>query len=134
MAPNAGRTGRFYMDTSTAGNGSAVQVANISGWSIDKNADEFDGTCLGDATKVKIPGLPNADVSVKGFFDPSNPGIVGLFGDQVTSRKFYLYTTNSATGYFYGTGALSGTLNVDVQSLEDITAKVSNATPVYFQA
>ncbi len=133
--PNAGRTGRLYMDTSTAGTSTnAVQVALISNWSLDKSADEFDGTSFGDTTKVKIPGLPNADVSFKGWFDPTSPGIAGLIGDQVTSRRFYLYTTNSATSYFFGTGAVNGSLEVDVNGLETVTGKISNSTPVYFQA
>jgi hypothetical protein len=45
--PNAGRTGRLYIDTGTAGTGSAVQASLISKWNIDKSAEEFDGTSFG---------------------------------------------------------------------------------------
>lgn len=41
--PSAGRNGRLYMDTSTAANGSAVQVALISKFNIDRSTEEYDG-------------------------------------------------------------------------------------------
>jgi hypothetical protein len=52
----------------------------------------------------------------------------------VQTRKFYLYTTNSAVSYFYGQGALSGTVDVDVNGLEKITGKLSPSTSVTFKA
>ncbi len=72
-------------------------------------------------------------MSFEGFLDPTSPGVVGLFGDGVQSRKFYLYTTNSATSYFFGTGSISGSVDVDVNGLNKVTGKVSNNSSVIFE-
>lgn len=132
--PAAGRNGRLYMDSGAAGTGSASLVQMGVKWNIDRSTDEFDGTYFGAGSKIKIVGLPGADISFEAFFDPTSPGIVGVFGDGIQGRKFYLYTTNSAASYFYGTGAISGSIDVDVNGLEKITGKISNDTSVYFQA
>lgn len=79
-------------------------------------------------------GLPNADISFEGFLDPTSPGVVALFGDGTQGRSFYLYTTNSATSYFFGTGSISGSVDVDVNGLNKITGKVSNNSSVIFKA
>lgn len=132
--PKAGRNGRLYMDIGVAGTGSASPIPLIAKWNADRSSEEFDGTSFGDQSKVKIAGLPGGDISFEGFMDPTDVGILGVFGDGIQSRKVYLYTNEDRTiAYFYTTGAVSGTLDTDVSGLIKVTGKISNSTSLIFK-
>jgi hypothetical protein len=67
--PIAGRKGRLYADTSSAGTGSAQPIINLNSWSISQATDRTEVTSFGDSTKTYIAGLRDASGDFGGFHD-----------------------------------------------------------------
>jgi hypothetical protein len=119
MATSAihGRFGALYVDQSTAANGSAAPLGNLSTWTINGNRDQVDVTVLGESTKTYVAGLSDFKGQLNGILNTASNSIYTT-ADGV-ARKFYLYiddtdassrapVTGSGKGYWYGTALFSG--------------------------
>lgn len=102
MARIAGRRGKVYIGIASD-TAAAEPLPFVATWSMKFATDKFDVTCLGDANKVYVAGLPDASGEFSGFFDDSTAQTYTAAVDGLP-RKFYLYpSTLVATTYFFGT-------------------------------
>ncbi len=134
MARVAGRLGNIYVDTSSAGNGSAGPVHFLNKWALDGTADQFDVTAFGDGSKVYVQGLPDAKGTASGFYDATaTTGSQALFAmaQSGVARQCYLYPTTPSTAgpYFFGTAFFSASYDIDVSQSANISMTFSAATP-----
>lgn len=115
-----GRNGVFLFATDAPGTGQAVQILAKNKWTVDNTANPFDTTSMGDTNKSAGQDLPDAKLTVSGFWDGSDQGWKNVIGSSV-GRKGYLYPDfiNQPTDYFYGSfyasistdGAQTGPVN-----------------------
>lgn len=121
MARIAGKGGRVYM--ALASGGTAEPIAFLRSWSINFTTDKNDVTALGDANKVYVADLPDAQGTFDGFYDDATVQTYTAATDGL-ARKFYLYpNTTGAPGtgqYFFGnilpdfsvTGGVGDSVNI----------------------
>lgn len=101
MAKYHGRKGVVYF--STTGSGAAVNVGNLSEWSLNFATDRVEVTAFGDANKTYVQGLKDVQGSFSGFFDDTATAALMTAADSSDGIKAYLYMSSDATArYFYG--------------------------------
>lgn len=101
MAKYHGRKGVVYM--STSGTGAAVNVANLSSWSINFATDRVEVTSFTETNKTYVQGLKDVQGQFAGFFDDSTTAALMTAADSNDGVKLYLYpSADAATRYFYG--------------------------------
>jgi len=90
-------------DTPSGGTSAAVPVLGKSDWTVDNSTPTFPTTAFGDSNQSQGAGLPNAAMTVSGFWDASDASWKNVLGASA-GRKAYLYPdfTNNVTDYFYG--------------------------------
>lgn len=99
-----GRNGVVYFGITQTGGASdtAVPVAFLSDWTVNKVTDKVDVTAMGDSNKTYVAGLPDASGDFNGWYDYFTPQTYKAAGDGIP-RNFYLYpNSNNPTDYFYG--------------------------------
>lgn len=104
MARRHGRNGRLYLGIATSA-ADPSSVAFLKQWSAEFGTDTAEVTSFGDANKVYVTGLPDAQGSFAGHWDDATAQSYTAAVDG-QARKFYLYPdiTNAPTKYWYGTG------------------------------
>ncbi len=101
MSKYHGRAAVVYI--STTGSGAAVNVANLSEWSLNMATDRVEVTCFGDANKTYVQGLKDVTGTFKGFFDDVTTANLYTGSTSTDGVKMYLYVASTATTrYFYG--------------------------------
>lgn len=112
MAKYHGKTGVVY--ASTTGSGTAINVGNMSGFSLDASTDTVDVTAFGDTNKTYVIGLANFAGTIEGFWadDDTTLKTASLSSD---GTKLYLYpSSNAVTKYVYGPAFISFQLRTGV--------------------
>jgi hypothetical protein len=128
MARVHGRNGRMYV--AIASGGSASLVAYMKNWSINFTVDRADVTAQGDANKVYVSGLPDAQGAFAGFYDDATAQLYTSAVDGV-ARSFYLYPSNSsASTYFFGTGLFDFSVTSDVGDSTQVSGSWAAASAV----
>ncbi len=129
MAARHGRNGRIMLDTSSAGNGSAVAISKKNKWSVDGSVDKVDTTSFGDTTKTNVTGLPNNSGDFGGFWDDSDTLIFNSWGSSV-ARKLYLYPdfSNDVGVYYFTTAFVDLKVDVGVSEAVGMTGSWTGAT------
>lgn len=95
-----GRNGIVYFGL-TSGS-AASPVAYLSDWAINFVTDTVDVTAMGDANKIYVAGLPDAQGDFAGFYDDASVQTYTAATDGV-ARNFYLYpNTFNAGQYWFG--------------------------------
>lgn len=126
MARYHGKKSVVYL--STTGSGNAVNVSNLTSWSIDRKVDRVDMTAFGDLNKVYGQGLPDVQGAFDGFFDDAATAALFTGADSTDGVKFYLYPSSDATArYFYGTAWLDVSINSSVSDAVKISATFAAA-------
>lgn len=115
-----GRNAMFMFATDVPGTGQAVPILAKNKWTVDNSANPFDTTAFGDSNKSAGQDLPDAKMTIAGFWDASDQGWKKVIGSSI-GRKGYLYPDfiNNPTDYFFGTfyasitsdGAQTGPVN-----------------------
>lgn len=118
MATNAihGRFGALYVDQSTAANGSASPLGNLSDWSIDGQRDQVEVSVLGENVKTYTAGLSDFTGTLNGVLNTASNGIYTVANG--VARTFYLYIDDTdatskspvptGKGYWYGQALFNG--------------------------
>ena len=118
MATNAihGRFGALYVDQSTAANGSASPLGNLSDWSIDGQRDQIEVSVLGENVKTYTAGLSDFTGTLNGVLNTASNGIYTVANG--VARTFYLYIDDTdatskspvptGKGYWYGQALFNG--------------------------
>ncbi len=89
-------------------NSSEYQIAEMSEWSLDVNADILEVTEFGDGWKVKIAGLKDWTGSFSGRFDESDTnGQDALWSALTGGTMETLRLFVNATKYWTGTALIS---------------------------
>jgi hypothetical protein len=128
MARLAGRQGRVYL--ALASGGTATPVAFQASWSLNFSTNKIDVTAYGDATKVYVAGLPDAQGQFAGFYDDATVQTYTAATDGV-ARAFYLYpTTNNNAQYFWGTVFPDMSIDSTVDGAIAVSASFAPATPI----
>jgi len=95
MAVSQGRTGKIMVGADTA--------AYIQGWSFNQNIGTVEVTSLQDTARVYENTIDDPEVSINGYFDPSDTvqsalQTSALAGDTTVSGvKLYINSTNYYT-------------------------------------
>lgn len=135
-SPITGRNGRFYVDISSAANGSATPVANLNSFSVNQTSDRTEVTSFGDQTKVYIQGLRDAQGDFSGFWD--SDGTLTRYVADGVARKFYIYPQSGAAHvgtYWFGTGVFDLTTTQTVSGAVEVSGSWAASTSVgYVQA
>lgn len=101
MAKYHGKKGVVYM--STTGTGNAVNVANLSEWTVNFATDRVETTSFTEANKTYVQGLKDVQGTFTGFFDDTASADLFTSADSSDGVKLYLYPSSDATTrYFYG--------------------------------
>ena len=118
MATNAihGRFGALYVDQSTAANGSASPLGNLSDWSIDGQRVQVEVSVLGENVKTYTAGLSDFTGTLNGVLNTASNGIYTVANG--VARTFYLYIDDTdatskspvptGKGYWYGQALFNG--------------------------
>ena len=129
MARIHGRNGRIYMgitnDTATA-----EPLPFFASWSMNFATEKADVTCMGDANKTYVAGLPDASGEFSGFYDDATNQTYTAAVDGL-ARKFYLYpNVNVPTKYFFGTILPDFSVNGEVANAVQVSASWNAAGPI----
>jgi hypothetical protein len=110
--PYHGKTGVVYM--SSTGAGTAVNVVQLTEWSLDRDTDKSDVTSFNDPNKIFVQGTPNLAGRLSGWWDSDSDQLFDA-AESTTAVKMYLYpSANAATVYFYGTAWVDASISVPV--------------------
>lgn len=123
MAVYAGRKGVIY--ASTTGTGTAINVLNLSSWSIDLTRETLESTSFGDVNRTYVVGLPDTTGEFEGFW---NDAETKLFAAAASADgcKLYLYPSSDApTKFFSGPAWLDISLTTAVDELVEISGTFS---------
>jgi hypothetical protein len=121
MSRYHGKGGVVYM--STSGAGTAVQVASLSEWSLDRTTDTVEVTSFGDANKTYVQGLPDVQGGLSGFWEDSQDALMDA-SDSADGVKMYLYPSSLAPSiYFYGPAWVNASIGVDSNGAVKLTGK-----------
>jgi hypothetical protein len=113
LAKYHGRNAVCYF--STTGTGAAVNVANLSAWSLSFATDKAEVTSFGEANKTYVQGLKDVSGSFEGFFDDVTTAALFTAADSTDGIKAYLYVSSNATArYFYGPAWLDMSISTPV--------------------
>lgn len=131
MGRRSGRNGRVYW-ASTSGS-EASPLGDVSEWSLSLSQDQLETSALGDATKVYVAGLTDANGSFSGFWNDTTATALTAAATDGVARKLYCYPdiTNAATKYWYTTAIVTsyeGSAGVAAAVAENVNW--SPATPV----
>ena len=130
-SPITGHNGRFYVDTSSAANGSAQPIANLNSFSVAQTADKSEVTSFGDQTKVYVSGLKDAQGDFSGFWDAD--GTLTRYVADGVARKFYIYPQSGSAHvgtYWFGTGTFDLTTTQTVGGAVETSGSWAAATSV----
>jgi hypothetical protein len=118
------------VDTSSAGNGSAVAITSKNKWSLDQTAATIEVTAFEDTSKSYVVDLPDAKGDLSGFWDSADNAIYNVLGSSV-ARKFYLYpdVSNNVGTYFFCTAFFSGKSDGATGTAVNFSLSWSAATP-----
>jgi len=101
VATYHGKAGLVYL--STTGTGAAVNVGNLSAWSLSLKTDRVEDTAFGATNKTYKQGLADRSGNISGFFDDTNVANLITSSDSTDGIKMYIYpASTAATKYFYG--------------------------------
>jgi hypothetical protein len=124
MAKYHGRKGVCYF--STTGTGAAVNVANLSAWSLSFATDKAETTSFGETNKTYVQGLKDVTGSFEGFFDDVTTAALFTAADSADGIKAYLYVSSDATArYFYGPAWLDMSISVPVGGAVTVSGTLS---------
>lgn len=128
MARIHGRNGRVYM--ALASGGTAEPVAFLKSWSINFATDKHEVTAFGDANKIYVSGLPDAQGDFAGYYDDATAQTYTAATDGI-ARAFYLYpNTNTTSQYFWGTILPDMKVQGDVGGSVDISCSWNAASTI----
>ena len=130
-SPITGRNGRFYVDISSAANGSATPIANLNSFSINQTADRTETTSFGDSSKVYVAGLRDAQGDFSGFWDAD--GTLTRYVADGVGRKFYIYPQSGSAHvgtYWFGTATFDLTTTQTVGGAVEVSGSWSAASSV----
>ena len=130
-SPITGRNGRFYVDTSSAANGSAQPIANLNSFSVNQTSDKTEVTSFGDSTKVFVAGLRDAQGDFGGYWEPD--GTLTRYVADGVGRKFYIYPQSGSAHvgtYWFGTATFDLTTTQSVGGATETSGSWSAATSV----
>lgn len=113
VAKYHGKKGIVYF--STSGSGTAVNVANLSSWSLNMATDRVETTSFTETNKTYVQGLKDVTGNFEGFFDDVTTASLFTGADSSTGIKAYLYPSSDAAGrYFYGPAWIDCSISVPV--------------------
>lgn len=127
MAKYSGRRGVVYM--STSGTGTAVNVANLTSWSLNMATDRFDVTSFTDTNKTYVQGLRDISGQFQGFFDDTATAALFTAAESADAVKIYLYpSADAAARYFYGTAFLDMSISTPVNGAVTVNGSFAAAS------
>lgn len=95
----SGRNGTIYLGTG----GAAYAMAQVKEWSLEKSTDKIEVTCMGDANKTYVMGLPDLKGSFSGYWDAADDQLFTA-AEATSAVNMYIYpNSGTATKYWYGT-------------------------------
>jgi predicted secreted protein len=115
MANHAGNEGSVYVG--------AVQIGELTGWSIDQSGETLEDTTLGDQWRTrKALGLKSWSGSCDGFFDEADLGQVELAVGTEVSLNFYFGGNTTGQNYFSGSAIITSmSTSGSMDAMQDVS-------------
>jgi hypothetical protein len=124
MAKYHGKKGIVYF--STTGTGAAVNVANLSSWSLNFATDKAETTSFTETNKTYVQGLKDVSGDFQGFFDDVTTAALFTAADSADGIKAYLYVSSDAvTRYFYGPAWIDMSIAVPVGGAVTVSGSIA---------
>jgi hypothetical protein len=124
VAKYHGRKGIVYF--STTGTGAAVNVANLSSWSLNFATDKAETTSFTETNKTYVQGLKDVTGDFQGFFDDVTTAALFTAADSADGIKAYLYvSSDAATRYFYGPAWIDCSIAVPVGGAVTVSGTIA---------
>jgi hypothetical protein len=124
MAKYHGKKGIVYF--STTGTGAAVNVANLSSWSLNFATDKAETTSFTETNKTYVQGLKDVSGDFQGFFDDVTTAALFTAADSADGIKAYLYVSSDAvTRYFYGPAWIDMSIAVPVGGAVTVSGTIA---------
>lgn len=122
MARVHGRNGQIYMGVASS-SAVAAPLTFAKKWTANFATDSQDATAFGDANKVYVTGLPDAQGTVEGFYDAATAQTFTAAADGEPRRVYFYPTTPATSGpYWYGTAFFDFSIDTDVAGVVSVTA------------
>jgi hypothetical protein len=119
-----GKKGVVYF--SVTGTGAAVNVANLSSWSLNFATDKVDTTSFGETNKTYVQGLKDVSGDFQGFFDDVTTAALFTAADSADGIKAYLYVSSDAVlRYFYGPAWIDVSIAVPVSGAVTVSGSIA---------
>ncbi len=124
MAKYHGKRGIVYF--STTGTGAAVNVANLSSWSLNFATAKAETTSFTETNKTYVQGLKDVTGDFQGFFDDVTTAALFTAADSADGIKAYLYVSSDATTrYFYGPSWIDCSIAVPVGGAVTVSGTIA---------
>jgi hypothetical protein len=124
LAKYHGKRGVVYF--STTGTGAAVNVANLSSWSLNFATDKAETTSFTETNKTYVQGLKDVSGDFQGFFDDVTTAALFTAADSADGIKAYLYVSSDATTrYFYGPAWIDMSIAVPVGGAVTVSGTIA---------
>jgi hypothetical protein len=124
MAKYHGKKGIVYF--STTGTGAAVNVANLSSWSLNFATEKAETTSFTETNKTYVQGLKDVSGDFQGFFDDVTTAALFTAADSADGIKAYLYVSSDAvTRYFYGPAWIDMSIAVPVGGAVTVSGSIA---------
>lgn len=100
MATLHGRNGALYLAN---GSGSAINVTEAKGWTLNINRDTAEDSALGDSAKTFLQGMYTWTVDADVNHDTAQAILYNAIVSATAALPVYLYPDRATTGnYYYG--------------------------------
>lgn len=95
-----GRNGAAYL---ASGSGSAVNIAEAKGWTININVDTAEDSALGDVAKTFLKGMYTWTADIEINHDTAQAVLYASTVSNTAALPIYLYPDRATTAnYYYG--------------------------------
>ena len=106
---------------STSASGNAITVTAMNAWTYNRTTDKLEATAFGDANKVYVQSLPDAQGTFGGYWDDTDTTVF-TGASSSDGVKLYLYpSTDALTKYHYGPAWVDASMECDVNGVVRIS-------------
>ena len=114
MARYHGKGGVLYLSTSASG--TAVAVAHMRDWTLNRPTDRVETTSTDDGNKTYVQGFSDVTGSINLFWDDTDDAIFDA-SDSADGAQMYLYPSKLVpTKYWYGPAWVDYSVNGGVSA------------------
>jgi len=110
------------------GTGTAIPIAEGTGFQISMPTDFAEDSSWGDTFKTRIPGMTDFDATLTKWYDHNETGLRLASTGRIVGKWYWYPDRSVTTDYMYGTGYMS-LMDVNASGLNAIISNQYKLTP-----